>query len=186
MAYGFDSNFGFNDPASIRRATASFRAPRPTWDRDWQKPDAPPASEPASAPGTGVAQPGGFSGGGSYASTGDAMLDMIRNTTMADALARSRGLRASAVRSAGDDPSLGAAAGLEGLLVGQGEAAQALNRGALARLSEIDARKWQEYMMLKELAERRKMAREQAWAEFLSSLGSVAGNVGAAAVGGGV
>lgn len=178
MAYGFDSNFGFNDPASIRRATANFRAPRPTWDRDWQKPYAPPASAPA--PAAGVAQPGGFSGGGSYASTGDAMLDMIRNTTMADALARARGMRASAVRSAGDDPSLGAAAGLEGLLVGQGEAAQALNRGALARLSEIDARKWQEYMMREEMKYKQEMAEKLAWAEFMGGLGNKVGDIGGA------
>lgn len=95
--------------------------------------------------------PGGqansYLGGGTFASTGDTMLDTIRNTTMADAAARSRGARFSAMSASPNDPSLSAYAGLEGLLSGQGDAATALNRGALGRLSQIDARKWQEYIM---------------------------------------
>ena len=185
MAYGFGSNYGF-DPATIRRSMASYRAPRPSWDvpegYNVGQPAQPVTQAPAPAGGAPGGQVNTFGGGGQYASTGDPMLDMIRNTTMADALARSRGARSSAQRMAGDDPSLAAAGGLEGLMVGQGEAAQALNRGALNRLGELDARKWQEYVLRLQRQWAEEDAKRQAWANLLNVGGQLGGAVIGAAI----
>lgn len=178
-AYGFGTDYGF-DPATIRRSMAAYRAPRPSWDvpEGYGQPQAQASTATAPAPAAG-GQIDTFGGGGQYASTGDPMLDAIRNTTMADALARARGLRATAQRSAGADPSLAASAGLEGLLVGQGEAATALNRGALERMQQMDARRWQEYILRLQRQWADEDAKRQAWADLLG----VGGNIAGAAVG---
>lgn len=172
--YGFGSDYGF-DPATVRRQLASYRAPRPSWDT----PEDGLASTSTAAPAAPAPQVNTYGGGGTYASTGDSMLDTIRNTTMADAAARARGGRAAAMRAAPNDPSMAAYAGLEGLLSGQGDAATALNQGALGRLQQMDARQWQEYIMRLQRQWAEEDASRQAWAELLG----MGGQIGGAALG---
>lgn len=171
MAYGFGSDYGF-DPATVRRTLASYRAPRPSWDVPEDGTGLATAQAPAQASG---GQAGAYAGGGTYASTGDPMLDTIRNTTMADAQARARGGRAAAMRAAPNDPSLAAYAGLEGLLSGQGDAAMALNRGATNRLLQMDERQWQEYIMRLQRQWAEEDARRQAWSDLLGGVGDIGG-----------
>lgn len=159
MAYGDDFGYG---PADLRRAMARYRAPRPSWD----------------VPEEGIARPAASAG--VQPSTGDQLTDVMRDTTMADAAARSRGARFSAQSAAPNDPSLAAYAGLEGLLSGQGDAARALNRGALERLQQLDARQWQEYIMRLQRQWAEEDAGKLGWAELLSGVGDLAGNVGGA------
>lgn len=148
------------EPADTRRDLARYKAPRPSWD----------------VPAGGSRVGGGASlGGGTYAPTGDPILDSIRNTTMADAAARSRGARFSAQSAAPNDPSLAAYAGLEGLIQGQGDAARALNVGATNRLREIDARRFQEYMARLEHQWREEEQRKAARAALYGQLGQIPG-----------
>lgn len=159
MAYGDDFGYG---PADLRRAMARYKAPRPSWD----------------VPDGGVSAVGGAPAAGRQPSTGDHLTDLLRDTTLADAAARSRGARFSAQSAAPNDPSLAAYAGLEGLLSGQGDAARALNAGALQRLQQIDARQWQEYIMRLQRQWAQEDAKGLGWAELLSGIGDLAGDVG--------
>lgn len=144
------------------------------------RPAAPQPARPPAAPAAPAAAPAGgqvntFGGAGTYSSSGDALLDHIRNVAMADASARSRGARASAMHSSPNDPSLAAYAGLEGLLGGQGDAASSLNRGALGRLSEIDRRKWEEYILRLRHEWEQEAQRQAAQAAMYGSIGSIGG-----------
>lgn len=181
MAYGYGQDYGF-DPAAIRRSLAAYRAPRPSWDvpDGGMAGDARSGDTAAASPAAPAGAVDTYGGGGTYASTGDPLLDTIRNTTMADAAARILGGRAAAQRAAGDDPSLAAYAGLEGLLVGQGDAAMALNQGATSRLQQMDARKWQEYVLRLQRQWQDEDARNAAYAQLLGGIGGIAGKAGGA------
>jgi hypothetical protein len=115
-----------------------------------------------------------------YPSSGDDMLDYIRNQAMANAGARTRGLRFAGQIAGGNDPSLAAYGGLAGLLTGQGEAARDVNAGSLGYLSQQ-----------KQFAQQEKMARlyhqwqmEQQRSANAAGLWGTLGSVGGGALGG--
>lgn len=181
------SGYDEMDPISLRRGLARYRAPRPSWDIGPE--DRAPSRQPAQpmAAGAGTPAPAGgqvgtFRGGGTYASTGDPIYDAIRNQTMADAAARTRGTRAAAIRAGGDDPSLAAYGGLLGLSEGQGDAATALNRGALERMNEIDRRKYQEYILRLQHEWAMQQQRDAARNALYGGLGQIGGAVLGAAI----
>lgn len=58
-------------------------------------------------------------------------LRQLRDVTMQDALGQMMGARSAAMRSAGNDPSMAASMGLEGMLRGQGNASRLLGQGRL-------------------------------------------------------
>lgn len=136
---------------------------------------------PSPAPQDGsTALGGGYeSGGVGLASSGDPMLDWIRNQAMADAGARTRGLRGAASRQVGADPSLGAWASLQGLVGGQSDAARGVNEGAFNRAQVVDERAWQEYIMRL----RRQWAEEDARRQAQAAMWGNATQLGGAALG---
>lgn len=148
---------------------------------EWGADDASMGEVGASSPPGGTTELGGGyeQGGVGLASSGDAMLDWIRNQAMADASARSRGLRGAASRQVGADPSLSAWASLQGLVGGQSDAARGLNEGAFNRAQVLDERAWQEYVMRL----RRKWAEEDARRQAQAALWGNVASIGGAALG---
>ncbi len=86
-------------------------------------PAAPAAPRPAIPYGSSVT--------GTYGSSGDPIMDAIRNLIAGQANARARALRSAALGSVHGDPSLAAFAGLQGLVGAQSDAANALNSDVL-------------------------------------------------------
>lgn len=189
MAYGgYDypsgapgSAFHEWDAVSRRRMNVSRNAPRASWD----VPDGWGADAGVTAPATpmpsGAQDTGGTYG---YGSSGDPMLDFIRNQSLSDAGARVRGARLSAMDSAGNDPSLAAYAGLDALLSGQGDAARGINSGALGYLGQ--QRNWQHEMDMANLMAklREEEIKRQNAGAWLGDLGQLAGTLGGAWIGG--
>lgn len=69
-----------------------------------------------------------------YGSNG--YLRQLRDYTLQDALGAQAGMRGAAMRQAGDDPSMAAAFGLQGMLQGQGNASRTLAAGRLAWMKQ--------------------------------------------------
>ena len=155
------------DTVSRRRQLASLKAPKASWD-------VPQEQDAAAEPTTDYA--GGYEqGGGGFASSGDSMLDFVRNQAMSDAGARTLGLRYAARSASPNDPSLAAFAGLSGQLVGQGDAARSLNRGALDYAAQEKARKWQEYILRLQHEWQQESERRAAQAALYSGIGQLGG-----------
>ena len=186
MAYGFGdypseapgSAFHEWDAVSQRRYNEAGRAKRASWDvpDGWGGSDAAPA--PAVAPADPTASggvTGWHGGGGTYASSGDPLLDFARNQAMADAGGRVRGARLAASGAVGADPSLSAYAGLDALISGQGDAAHDVNSGALSyALAEKKRRDEEAMMRLRYQLEEEAMRRANA-GSWLGDLGQLAG-----------
>jgi len=187
MGFGYPAA----DPVSRRRYNVARSAlgSRPTWDvpSDYATPNASPAApSPSIDTGGGWHPPaaspvvGAHTGAGTYGSSGDPVLDWVRNQAMADAGGRIRGARLSASDSVGADPALSGYASLSALIRGQGDATQAINGGALSYALAEKKRRDEEAMMrlqmqLQEEAQRR--ANSGAW---LGDLGQLVGGVGGA------
>lgn len=122
--------------------------------------------------------------GGQFASSGNAMLDWIRNQAMADATARTRGLRSQARTASPNDPALAAWAGLQGQLGGQGEAARSLNAGAFQNQQMENERAWQEYMARLRHRWEMEMQKSANNAALWGTVGNVGGTLGGAFLGG--
>ena len=160
------------DAVSRRRQMASTNAPRASWDvpDDWQAPRGGSSAAPA-AP----ASPYGGGEGGSFSGSGDPMFDAVRNTAMADASARTRGLRSAALTASPNDPALAGQASLQGLLVGQGDAARSLNHGALEYMEHEKQRKWQEYIMRLQHEWQQEQQKAAAQAALYQGIGGLGG-----------
>jgi VIT1/CCC1 family predicted Fe2+/Mn2+ transporter len=106
--------------------------------------------------------------------------DWIRNQAMSDAGSRIGAARGAAQASGGNDPSLSAYGGLNALLSGQGETARAANAGALGWTQHLADQKWQEDQMRLRYKLEEEAARKASQNQWLSTLGSTAGKIGAA------
>lgn len=189
MAYGgYDypsgapgSAFHEWDAVSRRRMNVSRGAPRASWD----VPDGWGAGTGVTAPATpGPSGAQDTNGTYGYGSSGDPMLDFIRNQSLSDAGARVRGARTAAMDAAGNDPSLAAYAGIDALLSGQGDAARGINAGALGYLGQ--QRNWQHEVDMANLMAklREEEIKRQNAGGWLGDLGQLAGTLGGAWIGG--
>ena len=95
-------------------------------------------------------------------------LSQLRAMMMADALAGGRGARAAGMRSAGDDPSVAASYGMEGMLRGQSAASRAVSQGRLQWMQQQQALRNQMRLM-------KYQQKMQQGNPFLGALGTLGG-----------
>ena len=113
-----------------------------------------------------------------YGFVSDPLLRQERDLILADTAAAQRGARSAARTSAGNDPSLWAYADLASMIGGQSQAADTLGRASFARMSDLDRRAWEEYMMRERAKLEEEMMKRANAGGWLGDLGQVAGLVG--------
>ena len=113
--------------------------------------------------------------GYSVGSSGNAMLDMIQNQTMSNAMGANVGARRSAQNSA---PWAAGTAGLNSLIGGQGIAAHSINQGAMGYLQQQQAQQWQEHM-----ARLQSQLQMDQWKQMQPSWGQQLAGIGGQALG---
>ena len=139
-----------------------------------------PGGMPQGGGGMGMGTPQSWGGGGgTWSSTGNSQLDLLRSLAGQDAFAGIHGARLAAMNSAPNDPSQAAYGGLSALLGGQTNMAHGLNQAAGSYMQQQQANQWQEHMarLMSQLQmDQWRQMQPSAWQTIAGIGGQVAGN----------